>query len=440
MRISRIAKLCLPGCLFFASAAQAATVTLTVEEVKSGSGRILASLCGDRAAAFPGACMTYSAKAEARAGATTLVFQDVAAGRYAIQIVHDENGNNRPDFPQEGFGFGNNMPFPPNFEGASIAVTGDTEARVRLVHMLANGSNSVETKGAPPPAGVSRIDLRDNGLYGELYVPVHNRPLPLLIAIGGSEGGLDIMSSYAADFARQGYAVLALAWWKAPGLPQTLENIPLEYFDRAIAWAQARPEIAGDRIAMLGWSRGAEAALLTASRNPAIRAVVGVAPSAYVWQGLDFANPAAGKPAWTVAGKPLAWIAPGEFKPGDSYALAFTRALAAAERAPDAAIPVERIGGPVLLLSGSQDRLWPADVMAERIVSRLREKRFAFAVEHKNHADAGHSIFTGNPANAQNASPAPMDAFMGGSPQANAAARADSWTRVLRFLDAALRR
>jgi dienelactone hydrolase/uncharacterized protein (DUF2141 family) len=441
MIISRIAKLCLFGCAFASTALAAdATLTLTVEDVKTGSGQILASLCDDPNAAFPGPCRAYSAKVQAQTGATMVVFKNVKPGSYALQVAHDENGNGRPDFPQEGFAFGNDMAFPPTFAGASIAISGAATAHVRLVHMLSNGTGNVGTNGVPPPEGVLKTDLRENGLYGELYVPAHKGPLPLLIAVGGSEGGLDIMSGFAAPFARQGYAVLALAWWKEPGLPQTLENVPLEYFDRAIAWAKARPEIAPRRIAMLGWSRGAEAALLAAARNPDGRALIGVAPSAFVWKGLNFANPDDSKPAWTVAGSPLPYVTPSPFRPGTPMAQMFTDSLATAEARPDVAIPVENIRAPVLLLSGSDDRLWPSNVMAQRIGERLYANHFAFTFEHKNYEGAGHGIFVGEPAAPRRTDSASIDAFMGGSAEANAAARADSWQRVLAFLEKSLKR
>jgi dienelactone hydrolase/uncharacterized protein (DUF2141 family) len=439
MHIRRALSLCLLATML-AGRAWAADVTLTVEDVKTGSGQILASLCDDPKAIFPGPCRAYTARAAAQAGATVVVFKDVKPGPYAIQVAHDENGNGRPDFPQEGFAFGNDVPFPPTFAGASITVSGDTAAHVRLLHMVSNGTPNAGTNGAPPPEGVTKTDLRENGLYGELYVPTaHNGPLPLLIAIGGSEGGLDIMSSYTAVFAQHGYAILALAWWKEPGLPQTLENVPLEYFDRAIAWAKARSEIAPGRIALLGWSRGAEAALLVAARNHDIHGVIGVAPSAFVWTGLNFANPSISLPAWTVAGVPLAHVTPGPFRPGAPMAQMFLDALPAADTRPEVFIPVENIHGPILLLSGSDDRLWPSNEMAQRIGGRLRAQKFAYSFEHKNYEGAGHSIFVGDPGAAKRPESASMDAFMGGSTEANSAARADSWQRSLKFLDANLK-
>lgn len=65
-------------------------------------------------------------------GEVTVVFEGLAAGNYAISIIHDENDNGELDsnmmgIPKEGFAFGNNamgMFGPPDFDKAKIAVNG----------------------------------------------------------------------------------------------------------------------------------------------------------------------------------------------------------------------------------------------------------------------------------------------------------------------------
>jgi uncharacterized protein len=47
-----------------------------------------------------------------------------------------------------------------------------------------------------------------------------------------------------------------------------------------------------------------------------------------------------------------------------------------------AAIPVERINGPILVLSATRDQFWPSMEMSEAIVERLRRNDFRFAVQH----------------------------------------------------------
>ena len=47
-----------------------------------------------------------------------------------------------------------------------------------------------------------------------------------------------------------------------------------------------------------------------------------------------------------------------------------------------ARLPVERIRGPVLLVSSNRDEMWPAQRMAERMMARLDAAKFAHAHEH----------------------------------------------------------
>jgi dienelactone hydrolase len=118
----------------------------------------------------------------------------------------------------------------------------------------------------------------------------------------------------------------------------------------------------------------------------------------------------------------------------------FIDSLAIADARPEVSIPVENIHAPILLLSGSDDRLWPSNAMAERIADRLRARNFSYAFERKNYEGAGHDIFIGDPAASLRPDSASIDAFMGGGIEANTAARADSWRRILQFLDKALNR
>jgi hypothetical protein len=442
--MSRFANLCPLTCaLALAIALPAAaddgfTVTLSVHKTPSAAGQVAAILCDDPAARLPGSCHTYSAKADARPGATILKFAGVKPGVYAIQAFHDENGNGVFDFPREAYAFGNNAPFPPSFKAASITVAADTQTSIDLVSIFSSGAGLQGDRGVEAPADVAKADLRAAGLYGELYVPKqHAKPLPLVIAIGGSEGGLDTMSAFAVPLTAHGYAVLALAYWKEPGLPQSLEGVPLEYFDHAVEWARSQPGVAPDRIAILGWSRGAEAALLAASRNPRIHAVVAVSPTAYVWQGLNFSGRGPMKPAWLVAGAPLPSIVPANLSANESFAQTFVDELSEAERRLETAIPVEKINGPVLLLSGSEDALWPANLMSDRIIARLKANHFDHQALHRNFDGAGHAVFVGDPASTRGLLDATLK-FMGGSAPANAKAQQESWPLVLDFLGRAL--
>jgi hypothetical protein len=390
-------------------------------------------------------CTDYSALAPAATGETVLSFNGVPAGRYALSMFHDENGDYQPQIPPEGYAFGNGAGYPPAFEAASIVVEGDTAAQAAMTYLTAGqfGSDAAGSSGVPPPDGVVKVkvDVRESGLHGAFYRPATQDLVPAIILLGGSEGGIDMISAMAPAFAREAYGVLALAYWREVGLPQTLEEIPLEYFDAAVTWLQAQSGVETDAIGVMGWSRGSEAALLLGARNPMIKAVGAIAPSGVVWQGLDFADPMNMGPAWTADGKPLPFMTPDEtlYVPGAPMKPMFESAMAQANAHMEAEIPVERINGPVLLISGGADAMWPAADFAQRIVARLERAGFAHGVENLVYPDAGHAVFVSAPDSIFARSFGAPNPMMGGSAAANAAAWADNWPRTLAFFDAALK-
>jgi uncharacterized protein len=274
-------------------------------------------------------------------------------------------------------------------------------------------------------------------LYAELYEPAHTGPLPALIAIGGSEGGLRASSQTTVAFTTAGYAVLALAYWREPGLPSTLVRVPLEYFHTAISWLEQRPEIDPRRLGLVGGSRGAEAALLVASREPDIRAVVAAAPSSYVWQGWNFGRPAG--PAWTASGRPVPFagplIGPG-FGPRMRAPGQENSYLARGSQHPEALIPVERINGSVLLISGTDDHVWPSREMAEQIMARLRRAGFKHTYRHLSYNGAGHIVFIGDPSayTPEAAQRFFVNSRLGGTASGSSAAWTDDWPKTLQFL------
>jgi dienelactone hydrolase/uncharacterized protein (DUF2141 family) len=373
-----------------------AVVTVTVEGVHSGDGRVTGSLCVDPQTPY---CSTYVAGVSAVEGRTELRFTGVAPGRYSLSIVHDEDGDGRTEIPPEGFALGNNAPAP-DFEASSIQIAGDTATAVTMTYP-GSSARRLGSRGVEPSQGIVRSDVREAHLYGELYAPKDAAGrLPAIILIDGSTPGLDGVSVIAAAFAREGFAALALAYFGEEGLPPTLEDVPLEYFDTAVAALKARPEIDAAKIGVFGVSRGAEAAFLLAARNPAVRAVAAAGPSGVVWRGYDPADPANSDPAWTVAGQPLPFLDPdlSLYDPNGAMTPMFTSALTKSDARSDAVIPVERINGPILLISGQDDEIWPSPDMARRIVARLLKAGFAHNVENVVYAGSSHYVLTTSPA------------------------------------------
>lgn len=293
---------------------------------------------------------------------------------------------------------------------------------------------------APPPAAAAPAPtppttvIREDGLVAEYYAAdPATASRGAVLVLGGSEGGLDGSRGIARRLAAEGLDALAVAYFGEPGLPTKLDMVPVEPVGRGLAWLQARPEGA-EPIAVVGVSKGAELALLTASRDGRIRAVVAGAPSSVVWQGIDQTGGPTGG-SWTAAGEAVPYV-PYDMTNGfrGIYSL-YADSLAKA--APEAEIPVERIAGPILLVSASDDGVWPAADMAGRIQARLSANAFAHPVESLVYDGAGHAVF-GAPIAVVTPQMQAIFGFLGGTPEGLTVARADGWPKVVAFLKTAL--
>jgi uncharacterized protein len=271
------------------------------------------------------------------------------------------------------------------------------------------------------------------GMVGVYYPPPAGRH-DVVLVLGGSEGGTRGSGPTAKTLAEHGFGALAIAYFGDKGLPEALENVPLETMEAGVDWLRAQPAVGPRRIPVLGVSKGGEAALLLAAHDPRLCAVVAGVPSSVVWAGIDMAHPATPVTAssWTLAGKPLAFVpyAEGPFRGVRDL---YERSLAKA--APEAVIPVEKIKGPVLLISGKADQLWPSTPMADAVMARLDAGHFPYEHRHLAYDNAGHaSVGPPFPADSPNLS---RLASLGGTVEGNQAARTDGWPKVLAFLDAA---
>jgi dienelactone hydrolase len=294
--------------------------------------------------------------------------------------------------------------------------------------------------------GVRRIEVRDDGLHGTFLVPAGKEPFPAIILLSGSGGGLS--EAQAALYAAHGYAALALAYFRAGHLPNELIRIPLEYFERAIAWLQARREVDPERLAVGGASRGGELSLLLASRFPQFKAVVANVPSAIVYGGVGGDEGAYHQPAWTHSGEEVPFFTSRRNRddgyvpePGVPFALTplFLRGLEEEEPVRAATIPVERINGPILLISGKDDAMWPSTRYSEMVMDRLAAHGHPYPDRHLAYDGAGHIIGQPWVPTTVFASGHPVTGTLfayGGTPKGSADARADVWPKILDFLDA----
>jgi dienelactone hydrolase len=250
--------------------------------------------------------------------------------------------------------------------------------------------------------GAKTAALRRIGLVGYFCSGPSQTPRPAVVVVGGSEGGLP-STLECGLLASHGYPTLTLAYFGLKGLPRGLENVRLEYLARGIRWLAGQPGVDARKVVVKGYSRGGELALILGAMYPRlVHGVIAYVPSSVVNPGLVGTGP-----AWTFHDRELPFLE----------------------------IPVEKISGPVFLVGAGSDDLWPSGISVETLAHRLqrygRKDVTALVYPHAGHAVAAAvpNLRTATIVESPNGT-----FFFGGSPEADARARAAAWGRLLAFL------
>jgi dienelactone hydrolase len=318
----------------------------------------------------------------------------------------------------------------------------EIDVRLRLMAPTVRAQATVVRLRVDPAVTRERVD--DSGITGVLFAPRNKKARAVVVVLGGSEGGID--ENRAAAIASHDLVAFGLAYFGEPGLPTALANVPLEYLDKAIAWLRQQPPTAGLPLLLEGDSKGAELALLEASRNPSVCAVLAFAPASEVFEGFSTSK-GEQRAAWSLDGNPVPYAnnpvpasvklairtqrkngRPVSFR--DQY-LAIATPLHS-----DSTIPVQRIRGPILLIAGLDDRLWPSDIFAKRILDARHSAALPFQDEALAYPDAGHQIdvpFMPTTGLSNIVEPNFMLA-LGGTPEGYARADAGMWPAAVHFM------
>ncbi len=220
-----------------------------------------------------------------------------------------------------------------------------------------------------------------------------------VVLIGGGDWG----DFWASELAKMGHVGLSLPYHRREGLPPLIEKIPLEYVEKALNWLAQQPSVNPDKIIVMGASVNAELALLVASTFPKLASgVIAYCPSSVTWSNTVYPWSSEEVMAkWTHKGQPVPYIAMEKLKGKElkgnetnvietlSY---WNTGLDDSAQVAQAAIPVERIAGPILLLTPADDKVWPSHRMSQMIVDRLEAHHFSHAFDNIIYKNAGHTI------------------------------------------------
>lgn len=241
---------------------------------------------------------------------------------------------------------------------------------------------------------IAQLPKHHGKIQSKLFLGESNNQ-PLVVFFGGSEGGNiwaeDNKNKFRNKLIGHGYAVLTIGYFGLKKTPKYLDRISIDAISDSIAQIANNPKINSRKIAIIGGSRGSELVLNLASRYKQFNLVIAITPSHV---SFPFTTKKRTTSSWTYNGAEIPAV-PIDWKMIEDIGWegAF-RAVAKNEiNVEDALIKVEKINGPILLISAKEDDLWPSKTMSNEIIRRLEAKSFINFYEHVSlvggHGDLG---------------------------------------------------
>ncbi|MFJ9566060.1 acyl-CoA thioester hydrolase/BAAT C-terminal domain-containing protein [Streptomyces fuscichromogenes] len=265
---------------------------------------------------------------------------------------------------------------------------------------------------------------------GVLAAPAHGSDVGLLV-LAGSSGRIE--RERTRILAQQGIAALSIRWFGGPGQPPGICEISLETFTAAVDFLAAR---GARRIGILGVSKGAEAAVLTAVYDPRVDVVIALSPTSRVWCNVGPGHDGEQRPyrsSWSWRGQPLPFVPMDDswtpIDPG-SGPVAIRGWYELSEQSfahllPMAEIPVEKARADLLLIAGGDDAMWPSLPFAEQLAERRRSAGASVHLIARH--DAGHRPRLPG----ESPAPASPHFLYGGTPEADLLLGEAAWPHIL---------
>lgn len=228
-----------------------------------------------------------------------------------------------------------------------------------------------------------------------------------ILLLGGSEGVANPMLPFAACLANKGFNVLSLQYFSPAGDPQPIKElpaflrlIPVEYINAGIDWLCKMSGTAD--VSIMGFSRGAELALLTSTLNEKVKKVIAVSPSAYVWQGIYTISS-----AWSLERMPIPCLVVSPilafiesikntiiqiFNLPQGYYLSYelSRNLIPDRFKEKARIKIEKTEAHILLVAGKKDFVWNSVASVKIIKDTMEAHHKGEKIFCKIYENAGH--------------------------------------------------
>ncbi|RDY22520.1 acyl-CoA thioesterase [Romboutsia maritimum] len=232
----------------------------------------------------------------------------------------------------------------------------------------------------------------EDGFSGELFYKEKSNNKTVLM-LGGSSGDTQALALLAAPLASKGFNVLMVPYFASEGLPDKLEKVPLEYFEKIFKWIENNKIIGSKEIFLHGTSKGGELALLLASRYRQIKKVVAVEPHAYCFQGLNGMMIGDSVSSWSYKGRSIPYIEVDnnifwedqkkaiEKRMIFGFASTYKKSIERAVNKEEARIKVENSEADILMITGKEDNIWNSYEGCLEILYNLKKNNYKNNVE-----------------------------------------------------------
>lgn len=225
-----------------------------------------------------------------------------------------------------------------------------------------------------------------------------------VLMLGGSSGDVRALALLAAPLASNGFNVLIVPFFDSEGLPDKLEKVPLEYFEKIFKWIENNEITSSKEIFIHGTSKGGELALLLASRYKQIKKVVAVEPHSYCFQALNGMMSGNNVSSWGYKGESIPYIEVDNniffedqkkaVEKGIPFGFASTykKSIEKAANKEEARIKVENSEADILMITGKEDNIWNSYDGCLEILYNLKKNNYKYNVELLTCDKMGHPM------------------------------------------------
>lgn len=255
---------------------------------------------------------------------------------------------------------------------------------------------------------MERTTVAQEGFYGLFHRAIETKDAAkAVIVIGGSEGNENIPLNVGVMFAERGISALGVCYWNVEGLPKELIRVPVDPFEKAIAWLKER---GFEKIYIYGISEGGKLALLCASLMPELSGVIALSPMHCLWGGMKGNKGVTSKTfsdqsEFIYRGKGFPYMK-AQLKYGPAiknlilhrqFELSYIYEKPLEHFDENTAIAVENINGDILFVYAKEDLMWPSGAAVKYMVNRLKGHHFSHKVDVLEYEKASHILVPLNP-------------------------------------------